>query len=72
MPIKEVKPGKFRLDYGLVNGARKVLLFNGTKADAEREFETKRLLMRSARFVDPATAPRIDDAVEVWMDRQRF
>ena len=71
MPIKEVKPGKFRLDYGLVNGARKVLLFNGTKADAEREFETKRLLMRSARFVDPATAPRIDDAVEVWMDRQR-
>ena len=36
MPIKEVKPGKYRLDYGLVNGARKVKLFSGTKADAER------------------------------------
>jgi len=72
MPIYEIEKGKkYKIDYGTINGVRKVLRFNGTEKQAEEHYNLQNVLIRAAKYVDPATAPRIDDAAGAWVDRQR-
>ena len=72
MPITEIEVGeKYKLDYGMINGARKVVRFNGTEKQAQDHYNLQRVLMRAAKYVDPTTAPRIDDAADAWVERQR-
>ena len=72
MPITAIEVGKkYKLDYGTVNGARKVLRFEGTEKQAQEHYDLQKVLMRAAKYVDPATAPRLDDAADAWVERQR-
>ena len=72
MPIYKIEDGKkYSIDYGRINGIRKIKRFDGTEKQAEEELKKQSVLMKSAKYVNPAVAPRIDDAADAWVERQR-
>ena len=64
--IEKISDQRYRV-FAQVDGRRKSRIVEGSERAARKELERMRVLMSGAEYVDPATAPTVQEAWKAFL-----
>lgn len=68
--IEKISDQRYRV-FAQVDGRRKSRIVEGSERAARKELERMRVLMSGAEYVDPATAPTVQEAWKAFLEQQK-